>query len=82
MRLFETIYMKIIGKHKVYYLIYRSYVAKSDGYIYVGEINKKRFEAAKETGLKVEETNLEAARFGIKRRIERNYFKGVKNEVS
>lgn len=80
MKLFETIYMKIIDTDKTYYLLYKSYADDFDGRIEVVEIDEKRFIGAKEAGLKIEERTIEKARFGIKRRIEYGEFKGVKRE--
>lgn len=82
MRLFEAIYMKITDKDKTYYLLYRAYVSKCDGDIDYKEISEDKFINAKDAGLKVQETDLENARFGAKKMIKRGYFKGVKNEVS
>lgn len=76
MRLFETIYMKVTDKDRAYYLLYKSYVCKHDGRIDYKEINQDRFKKAKDAGLRVQETDLENARFGAKRRIKRGEFKG------
>jgi hypothetical protein len=80
MKLFETIYMKIIDKDKIYYLLYKSYADDFDGRIDVEEIDKKRYLKSKEVGLKIEEKEFGNARFGIKRRIEYGEFEGVKRE--
>lgn len=82
MKLHEIIYMKTTKENKTYYLLYKSYADNQDGKIEVEEINKKRFDSAKELGFKVEEKDFENARFGIKRRIEHNDFRGVESEVS
>ncbi|MBU5424973.1 hypothetical protein KQI41_01005 [Tissierella pigra] len=82
MKLHETIYMKITDKDKIYYLLYKSYADDQDGSIDVEEINKRKFEFAKESEFKIEEKTFDNARFGIKRRIQQNEFEGVKYEVS
>lgn len=76
MKLFETIYMKITDENKTYFLQYKSYANKHDGRIDYKEITEDKFLQAKKLGLKIEEKNINNARYGAKERIKRNYFKG------